>query len=129
MVVTKDRVELSNSAWAQGGIAGVLDPADAISQSCGRHDDRRGRDCATAPSSKRSWPKRRELIRELVTLGAEFDLVDGQIALTHEGGHSHARVAHALGDATGKEVMRALIDRSAGCPASISGRRRSPSIC
>ena len=30
------------------------------------------------------------------------------LALTLEGGHSHARVAHALGDATGQEVMRAM---------------------
>src|SRR5437763_16079050 len=28
LVVTKDRVQLSNSAWAQGGIAGVLAPED-----------------------------------------------------------------------------------------------------
>jgi len=28
VVVSKDRADLSNSAWAQGGIAGVLDPAD-----------------------------------------------------------------------------------------------------
>ena len=30
VVVTKDRIDLSNSAWAQGGIAGVLDPSDRI---------------------------------------------------------------------------------------------------
>ena len=29
--------------------------------------------------------------------------------MTKEGGHSHRRIVHALGDATGKEVMRALI--------------------
>ena len=30
IVVTKDEVKLSNSAWAQGGIAGVLDPLDDV---------------------------------------------------------------------------------------------------
>ena len=30
VVATKDRIDLSNSAWAQGGIAGVMDPEDAI---------------------------------------------------------------------------------------------------
>ncbi len=30
VVVTKDQLELSNSAWAQGGIAGVLDPSDTV---------------------------------------------------------------------------------------------------
>jgi L-aspartate oxidase len=33
----------------------------------------------------------------------------GEIALTQEGGHSHRRIVHALGDATGKEVMRAML--------------------
>ena len=28
IVVTKDQISESNSAWAQGGIAGVLDPLD-----------------------------------------------------------------------------------------------------
>ena len=28
-----------------------------------------------------------------------------------EGGHGHDRIVHALGDATGKEVMRAVTDR------------------
>ena len=31
IVVSKDQIDLSNSSWAQGGIAGVLDPVDAFS--------------------------------------------------------------------------------------------------
>jgi len=110
VVVTKDRLELSNSAWAQGGIAGVLDPSDKVSN----HVE----DTLTAgaglcdrqvvESVVNSAP---DLIRELVRFGAHFDQHGGELALTTEGGHSHPRVAHALGDATGKEVMRALIDR------------------
>jgi L-aspartate oxidase len=53
-----------------------------------------------------------ERIRELIGFGTVFDQSDGEIALTQEGGHSHRRVVHALGDATGKEVMRALIERT-----------------
>jgi len=30
VVVTKDELVLSNSSWAQGGIAGVLDPLDDV---------------------------------------------------------------------------------------------------
>ena len=51
-----------------------------------------------------------ERIRELIEWGTAFDKVEGQIALGREGGHSHHRIVHALGDATGKEVMRAVID-------------------
>jgi L-aspartate oxidase len=113
VVVTKDRIDLSNSAWAQGGIAGVLDPsdrienhaADTISTGDGLCDD------AIVNGVVEAAP---DLIRELESFGAEFDHVNGQIALTLEGGHSHPRVAHALGDATGKEVMRALINRVRG---------------
>src|SRR5205085_1707758 len=48
-------------------------------------------------------------IRQLIDWGTHFDLEDGQLALTREGGHSHSRIVHALGDATGFEVMRAII--------------------
>ncbi|NIS33530.1 MAG: FAD-binding protein, partial [Actinobacteria bacterium] len=53
-------------------------------------------------------PKR---VRELAALGAEFERTDsGEIALTREGGHLHDRIAHAGGDATGREISRALIE-------------------
>ena len=49
-------------------------------------------------------------IRELISYGAHFDTHDGEMALTQEGGHSHRRIVHALGDATGLEVMRAMAE-------------------
>src|SRR5205814_5149260 len=51
-------------------------------------------------------------IATLIDWGTHFDLEGGQLALTREGGHSHRRIVHALGDATGFEVMRAIIERS-----------------
>ena len=108
VIITKDRVDLSNSAWAQGGIAGVLDPtdnvnnhtADTLVAGAGMCDEEVVREVVSAAPT---------LIRELVSFGAKFDQRNGELSLTLEGGHSHPRVAHALGDATGKEVMRALI--------------------
>ena len=110
VIVTKDRLAESNSTYAQGGIAGVLDPlddfvhhtADTIAAGKGLCDE------AVVASVVREAPER---IRELVMYGAQFDLVDGELALTQEGGHSHRRIVHALGDATGWEVMRALRER------------------
>jgi len=110
IIVTKDVASVSNSAWAQGGIAGVLDPlddiakhaADTIAAGKGLCDEE------VVELVVREAPDR---IRELVAFGTQFDEKDGEIALTLEGGHSHPRVAHALGDATGKEIMRALIER------------------
>ncbi len=57
----------------------------------------------------REAPRR---IAELIEWGTHFDEVNGQVALTREGGHSHARIVHALGDATGREVMRAVIQQA-----------------
>ncbi|MFV0442036.1 MAG: L-aspartate oxidase [Planctomycetaceae bacterium] len=113
VVVSKDQVELSNSAWAQGGIAGVLDPSDAISNHVA-DTLTAGADMCDVEVVRQVVQEAPELIRELEDLGAAFDQVDGHIALTREGGHSHPRIAHALGDATGKEVMRALIARVRG---------------
>ena len=44
--------------------------------------------------------------------GTHFDeqATSGKLLLGREGGHSHHRIVHALGDATGKEVMRAVIE-------------------
>ena len=108
IVISKDALALSNSAWAQGGIAGVLDPIDDFSNhvadtlAAGKglcHNSIVEMVVHEAPTR----------IHELINWGAIFDTENGELSLAREGGHSHRRVAHALGDATGKEVMRALI--------------------
>jgi L-aspartate oxidase len=48
-------------------------------------------------------------IQELIDWGTHFDEQSGRIVLGREGGHSKSRIVHALGDMTGKEVMRAVI--------------------
>ena len=119
-LVSKGTLEISNSAWAQGGIAGVMDPTDTVEEhaadtirvGCGLCDEGLVREVvAEAP----------QLIRGLIDIGARFDEVGGELALTREGGHSHNRVAHALGDATGKEIMRALIETVRGRGDGASG--------
>jgi len=115
VVATKSQVDLSNSSWAQGGIAGVFDPLDDFAHHtldtivAGKgmcHPDIVNMVVQEAP----------ERIRELIGIGAVFDVAGGEIALTQEGGHSHRRVVHALGDATGKEIMRALIAKTQATP-------------
>jgi L-aspartate oxidase len=111
LVVTKDEVRESNSNYAQGGIAGVLDPedhfedhiADTLEAGKGLCDPE------VVAEVVREAPAR---IAELIEWGTHFDEVDGQVALTREGGHSHRRIVHALGDATGREVMRAVIQQA-----------------
>ncbi len=111
LVVTKDEVRESNSHYAQGGIASVLDPddrfdnhiADTLSAGKGLCDPE------IVEMVVREAPYR---IGELIGWGTHFDEVDGQVALGLEGGHSHARIVHALGDETGREIMRAVISKA-----------------
>ena len=111
IVVTKDVLAESNSAHAQGGIAGVLDPTDEIS-SHAADTIAAGKGLCDLDIVDMVVNEAPDRIRELIEFGADFDTVDGELALTQEGGHSHRRVAHALGDATGKEIMRAMMQRA-----------------
>jgi L-aspartate oxidase len=110
IVITKDQLQHSNSNYAQGGIAGVFDPEDKI--------EFHVRDTLVAGANLcdekvvdtviRQAPQR---IRELINLGTEFDRQQLELKLGREGGHSHNRILHARGDATGAEIMRAVINR------------------
>jgi len=111
LVVTKDQLKESNSAYAQGGIAGVLDPEDCFEDHI--------RDTLAAGGNLcdpdvvewvvREGPRR---IEELIRWGTQFDADGKLLRLGREGGHSRERIVHAMGDATGREVMRAVIQRS-----------------
>ncbi|AWM37909.1 L-aspartate oxidase [Gemmata obscuriglobus] len=108
LVVTKDRVTESNSSYAQGGIAGVRSPEDTF----GNHVE----DTLVAGDGLCSRDVVEMVVREapqqienLIAFGTKFDEENGQLALTREGGHSHRRIVHALGDSTGFEMMRATI--------------------
>ena len=110
LLVTKTVLDEGSTAWAQGGIAAALDPEDSPEEhledtlvaGVGLCDPEAVRILVT------EGPKR---VRQLVTLGANFDRdAEGTIKLTREGGHHRDRIAHAGGDATGKEIERALIE-------------------
>jgi len=107
VVVSKDLLKVSNSAEAQGGIAGVLDPLDDFSHHTA-DTIAAGKGLCDAGVVEMVVREAPERIRELIAIGTRFDETDGQIDLTREGGHSHRRIVHANGDATGREVMRAL---------------------
>ena len=108
LLVTKDSLAQSNSSYAQGGIAGVLGPEDRFEFHVQDTLDAGGALCdrSTVESVITEAPHR---IRELIEWGACFDQRRGELELGREGGHSHHRIVHASGDATGKEVIRAMI--------------------
>ncbi|MBX3426792.1 MAG: L-aspartate oxidase [Pirellulales bacterium] len=111
LVVTKDRLQESNSTYAQGGIAGVMAPDDCFEEHV---DDTLVAGAGLCDKSVVEMVVREAPahIRQLIAWGAAFDADDGELLLGREGGHSRNRIAHALGDATGKEIMRAMIERA-----------------
>jgi L-aspartate oxidase len=115
LVVTKDAIQQSNSTYAQGGIAGVMDPDDRFEEHVNDTLVAGGTlcDADVVEMVVREAPGR---IQELIDWGTHFDEDAGRIVLGREGGHSRSRIVHALGDMTGREVMRAVIERTLSQP-------------
>jgi L-aspartate oxidase len=110
LVITKDTMEQSNSAYAQGGIASVIDPDDNFASHV---EDTliAGANLCDREVVEMVVSEAPQHIRQLIEWGTNFDREQGELQLGREGGHSHRRIVHALGDATGFEIMRAIIQR------------------
>lgn len=109
-LVCKGVLSDSNTWNAQGGIASVL----AIEDSFESHiEDTLRAGCGICDKTvvERVVREGPGLIRQLADWGTKFDRVDGKIDVTREGGHTHSRVAHALGDSTGRGIAEALIEK------------------
>ena len=118
LVLTKDGILESNTAYAQGGIASVWSTEDSFEDHVA--------DTLTAGAGLghrdvvelvvREGPDR---IRDLIALGTKFSLRDTEeerdYDLGLEGGHRHRRILHAA-DSTGKEIIRALVAEVAAQP-------------
>lgn len=115
LVVTKDKIQQSSSSYAQGGIAGVLSPEDTFENHI-EDTLKAGGGLCTQDIVEMVVREAPGQISTLIDWGTHFDEEQGQLALTREGGHSHRRIVHALGDATGFEVMRAIIERAKNTP-------------
>lgn len=110
-IVTKDRLVCSNSALAQGGIASCFNKDDSFSNHI--------TDTLVAGSNRNQLDAVSLLVKEapseihqLIEMGVEFDKDEnGMILTTLEGGHSHRRILHANGDATGQVIMDTVIDQ------------------
>ncbi|GAA1727550.1 L-aspartate oxidase [Aeromicrobium alkaliterrae] len=109
-LLTKATLESSNTWFAQGGVAVVTSSddtvaehvADTLAAGAGLSDDEAVEVlCAEGP----------EAVQHLIDRGVLFDVHDGQLARGLEAAHSHERILHAGGDATGAAIAAALIAR------------------
>lgn len=111
LVITKDTIDQSNTWYAQGGIAAVLQPADSY-ESHVDDTEKGGAGLCDHDAVKVVIEEGPQRVLELLQWGANFDKTPGNahgLAFTREGGHSFARILHAYGDATGKELAQTLI--------------------
>ncbi|MBY0341609.1 MAG: FAD-binding protein, partial [Rhodocyclaceae bacterium] len=111
-LVSKRTLADSASAWAQGGIAAVLDPHDTIQAHI---DDTlvAGAGLCDAEATRFVVENSKAAIQWLIELGVPFTPDnDSELGfhLTREGGHSQRRIIHAA-DATGAAVQATLIDK------------------
>jgi L-aspartate oxidase len=106
-VLAKGGFAEGSTAWAQGGIAAVLEEGDTFEShiedtmvaGAGLNDR------ATVEMVVENAPA---AIERLVQLGVPFNTEGNALHLTREGGHSHRRIAH-VDDATGLAVQTALL--------------------
>ncbi|HWP44674.1 MAG TPA: L-aspartate oxidase, partial [Blastocatellia bacterium] len=108
IVLTKDRVTESNTEYAQGGVAVVLSDDDRIEL---HYQDtiEAGAGLCDPEAVAVLVEEGPRYIVELIEHGAEFDREDGHLMFTREAAHSRSRILHARGDATGREIVRALV--------------------
>lgn len=107
-LVTKAQLAESNTRWAQGGIAAVMFDDDSIGEHVADTLRAGAGLCQREPVEIlcTEGPAR---IRDLIRLGVAFDEKNGALARGLEAAHSHARVLHAGGDATGYCIEMALV--------------------
>ncbi|MFI2858931.1 L-aspartate oxidase [Paenibacillus sp. JSM ZJ436] len=110
LLITKKTLMESNTRYAQGGIAAVT--AEDDSPIYHRQDTLlAGAGLCSSAAVDVLVHEGPEGVKELIRLGTLFDEENGVLALTREGAHSHRRILHANGDATGHEIVRALSDK------------------
>jgi L-aspartate oxidase len=114
LVLAKGPLTSGSTAWAQGGIAAVLDAGDTFEEHI--------RDTMVAGAGL----NRRETVEfvieaapaaiaRLAELGVPFNTDGPNLHLTREGGHSHRRIVH-VADATGWAVQAALLKAAEAHP-------------
>ncbi|MFM9902041.1 MAG: L-aspartate oxidase [Polaromonas sp.] len=117
IVLCKDEPATSNTAWAQGGIAVVLDRDDSFQSHI---DDTlvAGAGLCDVPAVTTVVENGPARIRELIDWGIRFDHAPGSAEplLGREGGHACHRIVHTDGDATGRELMRCLWAKASATP-------------
>lgn len=109
LMITKDKMENSDSYLAQGGICTLksADDFDAFYQDTLKA----GRNENNPESVKIMIQQSPQIMKDLMDYGVKFDCdSEGNLAYTREGAHSEFRILHHQ-DVTGKEITSKLIQQ------------------
>jgi L-aspartate oxidase len=114
LVLAKGDMAQGSTAWAQGGIAAVLDAGDTF------EDHIRDTMVAGAGLNRMDTVEfvienAPQSIGRLIDMGVPFNKEADTLHLTREGGHSHRRIVH-VDDATGWAVQEALLKTARANP-------------
>ena len=106
-LISKTKLQETNTRYAQGGIAAVLNEPDSVKKHVEdtliAGDGLCNIDVVSMVAEEASGQ-----IDELIKWGAKFDKKEsGEFDLAREGGHSEKRILHHK-DNTGEEIQRAL---------------------
>lgn len=105
-MITKDKIEISDSYLAQGGIATLRTPEDyddyfEDTVKAGHYKNQKDSVEVMIQSSP-------QIIRDLIDYGVEFERTGEGLSYTKEGGHSQPRILHHK-DITGQEITSKLL--------------------
>ncbi len=110
-IITKDKIDMCNTDKAQGGVAVVLKEDDTFKSHI-EDTLNAGAGLCSIKSVEVLVEEGPDRIKELIGWGINFDKdKEGKLDFTKEAAHSTNRILHALGDATGHEVERCLIEK------------------
>jgi L-aspartate oxidase len=113
VVLAKRELTEAATAWAQGGIVGVLGSDDSIDSHV-RDTEDAGAGLVDAHTARFVAERSASAVEWLVDQGVPFTLDDDGplgLHLTREGGHAVRRIAHAA-DATGKAIHDSLLAKA-----------------
>ncbi len=105
LLLSKGPLRSSASYLAQGGVAAAIAADDSLELHA-EDTLRAGRGLCRESAVRELVTEAPARVADLAELGVPFDPEPGL-----EGGHSRRRVLHVAGAATGKEILRVLVDR------------------
>lgn len=109
-VLTKSRLSESNTRYAQGGVAVVTAEPDTVNSHVADTIEA-GAGISYRPTVEALCAEGPGAVERLIARGVEFDRDGHELARGLEAAHSHARILHAGGDATGAAIAYGLTEK------------------